>query len=320
MKTTALLTLLTTIAIAPAFAQPYPSKPIRLIVPLAPGGPSDILARTIGSAITPSLGQQVVVDNRPGASGIVGTDLVAKSPPDGYTLLLIGMSSYTVTAALFPKLPFDANKDLTAVTVLAASPFIFLVHPSVPVKSVKELIALAKARPGDLNYASGGTGTHPQMVMEVLKLKTGVNFVHIPYKGTGPALTDTLAGQVQVGMFGILAALPAVQAGRLRALAVTDAKRSSLLPNVPTLAEAGVPDIVEAAAHMIMVPSATPKDIVARLNRELVTALQTPAVKSRLAGEGGEAVGNSSEQATAAVRADLDKWIDVVRRTNIKFE
>ena len=205
-------------------------------------------------------------------------------------------------------------------TVLAASPFIFLVHPSMPVKNVKELVALARARPGELNYASGGTGTHPQMVMEVLKLKAGINIMHIPYKGTGPALTDTLAGQVQVGMFGILAALPAVQANRLRPLAVTEARRSSLLPAVPTLAEAGVEGIVEAAAHMIMVPAATPKDIVARLNREMVSALQTPAVKSRLAGEGGEAVGNTPEQAAAQVRADLDKWIDVVRRTNIKLE
>jgi tripartite-type tricarboxylate transporter receptor subunit TctC len=302
------------------FAQLYPSKPIRLIVPLAPGGPSDILARTIGQAITAPLGQPVVVDNRPGAGGIVGIDLVAKSPPDGYTLLLIGMSSYTITAALYAKLPFDPNKDLGSVTVLAASPFIFLVHPSVPVTSVSQLIALAKARPGDLNYASGGAGTHPQMVMELLKLKTGINIVHIPYKGTGPALTDTLAGQVQVGMFGILAALPPVQAGRLRALAVTENKRSALLPAVPTLAESGVAGFNEAASHMIMIPAATPTAIVSRLNREMVAALTTPSVKSRLANEGGEVVGNTPEQAAAAVRADLEKWIDVVRRNNLRLD
>ncbi len=304
----------------PAFAQPYPSKPIRLIVPLAPGGPSDILARTIGGAITPTLGQQVIVDNRAGAGGILGTDLAAKAPADGYTLLLIGMSSYTITAALYAKLPFDPNRDLTAVTVLAASPFILLVHPSLPVLNVQQLIALARARPNELNYASGGAATHPQMVMEILKLKTGMKITHIPYKGTGPALTETIAGQMQVSMFGILAALPPVQSGRLRALAVTEARRSALLPEVPTLAEAGVDGINEAAAHMIMVPAATPKEIIARLNREMVAALQNPAVKSRLAGEGAEAVGNSPEQATAAVRADLDKWIDVVRRTGIKLE
>ncbi len=289
-------------------------------MPLAPGGPSDILARTIGAAITPALGQQVVVDNRAGAGGILGTDLVAKSPADGYTLLLIGMSSYTITAALYAKLPYDPNRDLTGVTVLAASPFIFLVHPSLPVKSVKDLIALAKARPNDLNYASGGAATHPQMVMEMLKLKTGMKITHIPYKGTGPALTETIAGQVQISMFGILAALPSVQNKRLRALAVTELRRSTLLPDVPTLAEAGVEGIDEAAAHMIMAPAATPKDIIARLNREMVSALQLPAVKSRLANEGAEAVGNTPEQASAMVRADLEKWIDVVRRTNIKLE
>lgn len=305
---------------APAFSQTYPSKPVRLIVPLAPGGPSDILARTVGAAITPTLGQQVVVENRTGAAGIVGADFVAKAPADGYTMLLIGLSTYTLAAALHAKLPFDAVKDLVPVTVLAASPFVLLVHPSLPVKSAKELIALAKARPGELNYASGGAGTHPQMVMEVMKLKTGINIVHIAYKGSGPALTETLAGQMQIGLFNILAANPPVQAGRLRALAVTDSRRSALLPQVPTLAEAGVDGIVEVGSHMIMVPAATPKDIIARLNREMVAALQTPAMKSRIVSEGGEAVGNTPEQAAAALRADLDKWIDVVRRTNIRLE
>ena len=274
MITRAALGLLAFACAAPLAAQPFPSKPLRLVVPLAPGGPSDILARTIGTAITPSLGQQVVVDNRVGAGGILGTDFVANSAADGYTLLLIGMSSYTITAALYAKLPYDTYRDLVPVTVLAASPFLFLAHPALPVRSVKDLIALAKARPNDLNYASGGSATHPQMVMEVLKLKTGMKITHIPYKGTGPALTETIAGQVQLSMFGILAALPSVQNGRLRALAVTETRRSALLPDVRTLAESGVDGINEAAAHMIMAPAATPKDILARLNREMVTALQ----------------------------------------------
>ncbi len=320
MKNISSFALLASIALAPVYAQQYPSKPIRLVVPLAPGGPSDILARTIGAAITPALGQQVVVDNRAGASGILGTDFVAKSAPDGYTLLIVGMSSFTINATLYPKLPFDPHRDFTGVTVLAASPFIFVVHPALPAKNVRELIALTKARPGDLNYASGGAGTHPQMVMELLKLKTGMKITHIPYKGTGPALTESIAGQVQASMFGILAALPSVQNRRLRALAVTESRRSTLLPDVPTLAEAGVDGIDESAAHMIMMPAATPKEIVARLNREMVTALQSPAVKSRLANEGAEAVGNTPEQASAMVRADLEKWGDVVRRTNIKLE
>lgn len=300
--------------------QAYPSRAIRLVVPLAPGGPSDILARTIGAAITGPLGQPVVVDNRSGAGGVTGTDIVAKSPADGHTLLLIGMSTYTIVAALYPKLPYDARRDLAPVTVLAASPFLLVAHPALPVRNLKQLIALAKARPGDLNYASGGTGTQPQMLMEIVKLAAGINLAHIPYKGTGPALTDTLAGHVQVGMFGILAALPAVQSGRLRVLAVSDDRRASRLPEVPTLIEAGLPDVKDVAAHMIMAPAATPRDAVTRLNREMTAALQTAEVKTRLANEGAEVIGNTPEQAAAMLRADLDKRVEVVKRTGIRFD
>ncbi len=315
-----LLLVLMLLASASHAQQPYPNRVIRLVVPLAPGGPSDILARTIGAAITVPLGQAVVVDNRPGAGGITGADIVAKSPADGYTLLLIGMSTYTIIAALYPKLPYDARRDLAPVTVLAASPFLLVVHPSLPVRSLKALIALAHARPGELNYASGGTGTQPQMLMEIVKLAAGIKLTHIPYKGTGPALTDTLAGHVQVGMFGILAALPAVQSGRLRVLAVSEDKRASRLPDVPTLIEAGLPGVKDVAAHVIMLPAATPKDIVARLNREMVAALQTPEVKSRLANEGAEVVGNTPEQAAAMLRADLDARVEVVKRTGIRLD
>jgi tripartite-type tricarboxylate transporter receptor subunit TctC len=300
--------------------QPYPNRALRLVVPLAPGGPSDILARTISAAITGPLGHPVVVDNRPGAGGITGADIVAKSPADGYTLLLMGMSTYTSIAALYPKLPYDARRDLTPVTALAASPFLLVVHPALPVKSLKEFIALAKARPGELNYASGGVGTQPQMLMEIVKLAAGVNLTHIPYKGTGPALTDTLAGHVQTGMFGILAALPSVQSGRLRVLAVSDDKRAGRLPNVPTLIEAGLPGVKDIAAHMIFVPTATPREIVTRLNREMVAALQTAEVKSRLANEGADVVGNSADQAAAMLRADLDQRVEIVKRANIRLD
>lgn len=303
-----------------ASAQTYPSKPIRLIVPLAPGGPSDILARTMAQQMTGGLGQPVVVDNRTGAGGTIGTDLAAKSPADGYTLLLIAMATYTINANIYPKLPFDARRDLTPVSLLAAAPYILVVHPSLPVKSLKELIALAKARPKDLNYASGGTGTGPQMAMELLKLKTGMSITHIPYKGTGPALTDMIAGQEQAALFNMIAALPVVQSGRLRALAVSGAKRSPRLPDVPTISEAGVPGFEEVGGHMIMIPAATPKDIVARLNREMVKSLQTPEVKARLESEGAEVIGNTSEQAAAIMRSDLDKWAEVIRRTGIKAE
>ncbi|HUP95115.1 MAG TPA: tripartite tricarboxylate transporter substrate binding protein [Burkholderiales bacterium] len=300
--------------------QSYPTRPIRLIVPLAPGGPSDILARSMAQAITPGLGQTVVVDNRTGAGGTIGIDIAAKSPPDGYTMLLVAVATYTINANLYSKLPYDARKDLTPVSILAGAPYILTVHPTLPVKSLKELIALAKARPKDLNYGSGGTGTGPQMAMELLKLQTGMSIVHIPYKGTGPALTEQMAGQVQIGLFNMIAALSVVQSGRLRALAVSGAKRSPALPNVPTLDESGAKGFQEVGGHMIMVPGATPKDIITRLNRELLKALQSPDVLARLKNEGAEVIGSTPEDAAAIIRRDLDKWADVIRRTGIRAD
>jgi tripartite-type tricarboxylate transporter receptor subunit TctC len=270
--------------------------------------------------MTGGLGQPVVVDNRTGAGGTIGTDLAAKSPADGYTMLLIAAATYTINANLYPKLPFDPRKDLTPVSILAAAPYVLTVHPSLPAKSLKDLVALVKARAKDLNYGSGGTGTGPQMAMELLKLKTGMNLTHIPYKGTGPALTEQIAGQVQVGLFNMIAALPVVQSGRLRALAVSGAKRSTRLPNIPTIAESGVPGFEEVSGHMIMVPTATPKEIVARLHQEMIKALQSPEVKSRLEGEGADIIGNTPEQAAAIIRSDLEKWADVIRRTGIKAD
>jgi tripartite-type tricarboxylate transporter receptor subunit TctC len=312
--------VLASLAAVRSFAQPYPSKPVRLIVPLAPGGPSDILARTMGQKMTEGLKQPVVVDNRTGAGGTIGTDMAAKSPPDGYTMLLIAAATYTINANLYTKLPFDARKDLTPVSILAAAPYILVVHPSLPVNSLKQLIALAKARPKDLNYASGGTGTGPQMAMELLKLKTGMSITHIPYKGTGPALTETIAGQVQLGLFNMIAALPVAQSGRLRALAVSGEKRSARLPNIPTLSEAGVQGFDEVGGHMIMVPAATPKDIVLRLHQEIIRALHSPEVKSRLEQEGAEVIGNTPEQAAAVIRADLEKWAKVIRQSGIRAD
>jgi tripartite-type tricarboxylate transporter receptor subunit TctC len=304
----------------PANAQTYPSKVIRLIVPLAPGGPSDILARTMAQQMTPGLGQSVVVDNRTGAGGIIGIDAAAKSPADGYTMLLVAVATYTINASLYPKLPYDSRRDLTPVSILAAAPYILVVHPSLPVKSLKELIALAKAKPNALNYASGGTGTGPQMATELLKLKTGMQIVHIPYKGTGPALTDLMGGHEQVALFNMIAALPVVKSGRLRAIAVSGPKRSASLPNIPTIEEAGVPGFEEVGGHMIMVPAATPKDIVARLYQEMLKSLQTPEVKARLESEGAEVIGKSPDDSAAIVRSDLDKWAEVIRKTGIKAE
>jgi tripartite-type tricarboxylate transporter receptor subunit TctC len=300
--------------------QNYPTKPIRLIVPLAPGGPSDILARSMAQAISPSLGQAVVVDNRTGAGGTIGIDIAAKSPPDGYTMLLVALATYTITANLYSKLPYDPRKDLTPVIILAGAPYILTVHPSLPVKTLKELIALAKARPRDLNYASGGTGTGPQLAFELLKLKTGMSIVHIPYKGTGPALTEQMAGQVQLGLFNMIAALPAVQSGKLRGIAVSGAKRSPLLPQTPTIAESGIEGFEEVGGHMIFVPAATPKDIVTRLYKEFAKALQSPDVLARLKSEGAEVIATPPDQSAIAVRKELEKWADVIKRTGIKVE
>jgi tripartite-type tricarboxylate transporter receptor subunit TctC len=301
-----------------AFAQQgYPSRTVRFIAPLAPGGPSDILARTLAQLIAPGLGQPVVVENRTGAGGTIGADAVAKSPADGHTMLLMAVSTYTINASLYKKLPFDPRKDLTPVSVLASATYILAVHPSLPVTSLQQLVAFAKARPGDLNYASGGAGTGPQMAMELLKLNTGMSITHVPYKGQGAALVDIIAGQVHMSMINMIGTLQFVQSGRLRALAVTGGTRFRALPGVPTLEESGIPGFKEIAGHMVMVPSGTPPDIIARLNREIVKALQTPEVRGRLESEGADIIGNTPEQAAAIVRADIAKWAEVIRKTGI---
>jgi len=298
--------------------QNYPTKPIRMIVPLAPGGPSDILGRTMAQKLTESFRQTVMVDNRTGAGGTIGIDIAAKSPADGYTILLVAAATYTINASLYSKLPYDPRKDLIPISIMAGAPYIFTVHPSLPVKTTKELIALAKARPGQLNYASGGTGTGPQMAFELLKLKTGIDIVHIPYKGTGPALNEIIAGQVQVALFNMIAALPVVQSGRLRAIAVSGAKRSARLPDMPTLGEQGIAGFEEVGGHAMWAPAATPREIVVRLHQEIVKALHSPEVKARLEAEGAEIIANTPEEALASIRADLDKWAEVIRRTGMR--
>jgi tripartite-type tricarboxylate transporter receptor subunit TctC len=297
--------------------QNYPNHPIRIIVPLAPGGPTDILARTMSQKLTESMKQPVVVDNRTGAGGTIGIDIAAKAPADGYNLLLVAAATYTISANLYKKLPYDPRKDLLPISILAAAPYVLVVHPSLPVKTMKELIAIAKVRSKDLNYASGGTGTGPQMAFELMMLQTGMKITHIPYKGTGPALSEMVAGQTQVALFNLIAALPMVQAGRLRGIAVSGAKRCDKLPNLPTLAELGVKGFEVPTGHMIMTQAATPKDIVARLHQEIVKALNSPDVKARLEAEGAEVIGNTPDQALAIVRSEMDKWADVIKRTGI---
>ena len=295
-------------------AQTYPVKTMRLIVPLAPGGPSDILARTMAQKLAESLKQTVVVDNRPGAGGTLGADLVAKAAPDGYTLLLMGVSTLTINASLYPKLPYDTLRDLTGISVLAGAPYLLVVHPSLPVKSLKELTALARARPGQLNYASGGSGTGPHLAMEVLKDQISVKIEHIPYKGAGPAMNDLIAGNVQVLMVNMIAGLPMVKAGRMRALGQSGSRRALGAPDIPTFDEGGAKGYDATGQHGMWFPAGVPRDVIARVNQEAVKALQTREVAERLAQEGAEVVGSTPEEANAIVKRDVEKWSGVVRK------
>ena len=308
---------LAAVALSALAQQPYPNRPVRLVIPLAPGGTTDITARTLAPQLAAGLGQPVVPENRSGAGGVVGSEVAAKAPADGYTLLIISAASYHINAGLYPKLPFDARKDLKPVTFLTASPNMLSVHPSLPAKSVKELVALSKTRPKDLNYGVGGTAG--QLRMETLKLNTGLIITNIPYKGEGPALVDLVAGHIHAGFFNLVATAPYIQSGRLRGLMVSGTKRSERLPDVPTAREQGITGFDENPGYMMLVPGATPADIVARLNKELVRALNTPEVKGRLAAEGSEVIGSTHEQAMAAFQRDIEQWADIIRRTGIKL-
>jgi tripartite-type tricarboxylate transporter receptor subunit TctC len=313
------LATLPQLAAAQSAAAAYPSKPIRLIVPLAAGGPSDTMARTLAQKLSEVVKQNVIVDNRPGASGIIGTELVAKSPPDGYTLLLVS-TAVSINPSLYKKLPYDTLKDLTGVSLLAAAPYMLAVHPSLPVKNVKQLIALGKARPGELNHASGGSGTGPHLGMEVFMQRTGIKVVHVTYKGGGPALNDFIAGQTQVYMGNMLTLYPQVKSGRARALAVTSAKRSPAAPEIPTVAESGVPGFEEGGQHGIVAPSGVPRDILAKLNRDIVTAMRSPDIVKRLAVEGSEVVASTPEEYDAVIRRDIAKWAKIISAAGITVQ
>ena len=283
----------------------------------AAGGPSDTMARTLAQKLGEVTRQNVIVDNRPGASGIIGTELVAKSPPDGYTVLLVS-TAISINPSLFAKLPYDTLKDLTGVSLLAGAPYILAVHPSLPVKNVKQLIALAKARPGELNHASGGSGTGPHLGMEVFMQRTGIKVVHVTYKGGGPALNDFVAGQTQVYMGNMITLYPQVKAGRARALGVTSAKRSPAAPDIPTVAESGVPGFEEGGHHRIVAPAGVPKDIIAKLTQDIVTAMRSQDISKRLSVEGAEVIASSPEEYDALIRRDIAKWAKVIAAAGIK--
>ena len=294
-----------------AVAQSYPTKPIRIIVGYPAGGPTDMIARTVAQKLTPALGQQVIVDNRPGASGMIGAELTVKAAPDGYTLLTVPIT-YAVTPSVFPKMPYDAEKDLAPVALVAAAPFILVVHPTLPVKTVKDLIALAKSRPGQINYASASAGGMPHLAGELFNIMAGVKLTHIPYKGAAPATIDLLAGQVSLMFNNMLSAMPHVKSGKLRAVAVTSAKRSSAVPELPTVAET-IPGFEASGWYGAFAPAATPREIIATLNGEINRLMRQPDVAQRLAGDGVEAVTMTPAEFGTYLHSEIVKWGKVVK-------
>lgn len=303
------------------FAADYPKRPLRLIVPFPSGGGVDIVARLISQPLIENLKTPVVVDNRPGAAGTLGTDLAAKATPDGYTLLLGSVGPLAFSPSLYRKLPYNPVRDFAPISLVAVLPNVLLAAPGAPFRTVKELIAVAKERPGQVNYASAGSGTPPHLAMEMFKSMAGVNIVHVPYKGGPPALNDLMGGRVQVMFINILTALPFVQAERLRALAVSTAARSPVLPEVPAMEEAGsLPGFAANDWFGIVVPAGTPKPIIARLNRELVEVLNTPAVRSRLSGQGATPVTNTPEEFAEFIRTETAKWAKVIKAAGVRVD
>ncbi len=295
----------------------YPTRPVRLVVPSSAGGGSDTVARAITPKLSEFLGQQVIVDNRPGAGTTIGGEVVAKSPPDGYTLLLC-LATLATNPLIYKKVPYDAQRDFAPITLAAVSPNILVVHPSVPVKTVKELIGLARTHPGQLNFASAGHGTGSHLAMELFLSMAKVNIVHIPYKGAAPAVIGTLAGHVAVMAGSILSSLPHVRNGRLRALGVTTARRSSAAPEIPSIAEAGLPGYASSNWYGVVAPAQTPREIITRLHRELARILHSPDVKERLSGDGADPVGNTPEDFARFIRAETEKWAKIAREAGIK--
>lgn len=301
-----------------AAAQSFPAKPIRIVVPFTPGGPNDILARMIGQRYTAAWGQQTVVDNRPGGGTVIGTDLVAKAPADGHTLLMVS-TSHAANPSLMPRLPFDTLRDFVAVGQAVSSPNVLVVHPSVPARNTRELIALARARPGQITFASGGSGAATHLAGELLKIMAGVEMTHIPYKGAGPATIDLISGQV-TWMFGtILPTIPHVRAGKLRALAVSGKQRAAVLAEVPAVAE-HVPGFEASSWYGVFAPAGTPAEVIAKLNQEMARALTPAEVRQRLAAEGTEVVAGNPEDFMVLFRAEVAKWARVIKQSGIRLE
>jgi tripartite-type tricarboxylate transporter receptor subunit TctC len=306
-------------AVTEAAESAYPNKAVRLVTGSAPGGGSDTVARTLSEKLNERFGQPFLVDNRAGAGGTIGADIVAKAPPDGYTWLVATSSSMVVNPAM-QKLPYDVERDFAPVTLISTVPFVLAVNPSVQAKTVVELIQLAKSRSGKLSYATSGIGAMSHLAMELFKYMAGVNLVHVPYRGSAPAAFDLIGGQVQAAFNNLIPTLPHVKSGRLRALGVSGSTRTSVLPDVPTVAEAGLPGYEALQWYGVLLPAGAPKNMVALLHREITTILQVPSVRSRLMDEGGDIVGSTPEQYGRAIRNELAKWSKLVKAAGIKAE
>ena len=298
----------------------YPGKPIRLVVPFTPGGSTDILARAIGQKLTEAWGQSVVVDNVPGAGGAIGADKVAKAPADGYTLLMGHIGTLAVNPSLYPNLPYDPIKSFAPVAWVARVPNVLVVHPSVPAKNVKELVALAKAKPGQMNYGSGGNGSAANLATEYFKLQTGTSFLHIPYRGTAPAVTDLVGGQTQVLFTGAPAVISQIKNGQLRALAVSSPKRMDALPDLPTVAESGYPGFEADQWYGVVAPAGTPADVIAKLNTQINLALNSAELKNRLNAEGAIATPDTPANFGKLIAAEIARWKPVISGGRVRAD
>ena len=308
-------------ASAPVLSQnSYPTKPIRLVVPFVPGGSTDLIARIMGQKLDEALGQQVVVENRAGAGGNIGVEYVAKSASDGYTLIFGHIGTFGFGPSLYQKLPYDPVKDFAPITLFAMVPNMLVVHPALPAKTVKELIALAKARPGQMNYGSSGNGSASHLASEYFKLLSKTDIIAIPYKGTGPLVTDLIAGQTSLTITGVPPLYPFVQSGRLRGIAVGSVKRLALMPDLPTIAEAGVPGYESSTWFGPLAPAKTPREIILRLNTELLKILQRPDIKARFAAEGAEGLGSTPEEFGTYIKSEIDRWGRVIKAAGVRPE
>jgi tripartite-type tricarboxylate transporter receptor subunit TctC len=313
------LALITALAPLGAHAQAFPSKPVRIVSPYPPGGGNDTLARTLTPKLTERLGQQVIVDNRPGANTIIGTEHAARSAPDGYTMVLVP-NVHAINPYLYPKLPYDAVKDFTPITLVGTSPLVVAVHPSVPVKDVRGLLALARSRPGQVQYGSSGIGSVGHVGVSLLESMTQVSLQHIPYKGTAPMLIDVMNGQLSFTFGSALGVMPHVKNARLRAIAVTSAKRSPALPELPTVAESGVPGYEFILWYGLIAPAGVPADIVSRLNAEIGKVLRDPDIRNRLASQGVDASPSTPQEFGELIRSELERYARVVKQTGAKVE